>query len=49
VHTLNGTGVAIGRALWAVVENHQREDGSVAVPEALRKYMPGGLAEIRPR
>ena len=39
VHTLNGSGVAIGRALIAVMENHQRADGSIAVPEALRRYM----------
>lgn len=49
VHTLNGTGVAIGRALWAIVENHQQEDGSVVVPEVLRQYMPGSLEVIRPR
>ncbi len=45
VHTLNGSGVAIGRALIAVLENYQREDGSVGVPEALRPYM-GGLEVI---
>jgi seryl-tRNA synthetase len=45
VHTLNGSGVAVGRALIAVMENYQQEDGSVAVPEALRPYM-GGLAAI---
>jgi seryl-tRNA synthetase len=39
VHTLNGSGVAIGRALIAVMENHQRADGSIAVPEALHRYM----------
>jgi seryl-tRNA synthetase len=47
VHTLNGSGVAVGRALVAVLENHQQADGSVVVPEALRKYM-GGLDVIRP-
>ncbi|HQR23756.1 MAG TPA: serine--tRNA ligase [Steroidobacteraceae bacterium] len=39
VHTLNGSGVAVGRALVAVLENYQQADGSVVVPEALRKYM----------
>ena len=47
VHTLNGSGLAVGRTLIAVLENCQRADGSVAVPEALRPYC-GGLAEIRP-
>lgn len=41
VHTLNGSGTAVGRALIAVMENYQREDGSIAVPEALRPYMGG--------
>jgi seryl-tRNA synthetase len=41
VHTLNGSGVAVGRALVAVLENYQQADGSVVVPEALRKYMDG--------
>jgi seryl-tRNA synthetase len=45
VHTLNGSGVAVGRALIAVLENYQNEDGSVTVPEALRGYM-GGVARI---
>ena len=45
VHTLNGSGVAVGRALVAVLENYQEADGSVAVPEALRPYM-GGIARI---
>jgi seryl-tRNA synthetase len=39
VHTLNGSGVAIGRALIAVMENHQRADGSIAVPAALQPYL----------
>jgi len=47
VHTLNGSGVAVGRALIAVMENHQQADGSVLVPEALHRYM-GGLARIGP-
>ena len=46
VHTLNGSGVAVGRALVAVLENYQQGDGSVVVPEALRKYM-GGAELIR--
>jgi seryl-tRNA synthetase len=41
VHTLNGSGLAIGRTLIAVLENYQQADGSVVVPEALRKYMNG--------
>lgn len=39
VHTLNGSGVAIGRTVAAIIENYQNEDGSVTVPEALRPYM----------
>jgi seryl-tRNA synthetase len=45
LHTLNGSGVAAGRALVAVLENYQQEDGSVAVPAVLRPYM-GGLEKI---
>ena len=41
VHTLNGSGLAVGRALVAVLENHQQADGSVAVPRALRPYLRG--------
>jgi seryl-tRNA synthetase len=41
VHTLNGSGVAVGRALIAVMENYQNADGSIGVPEALRRYMGG--------
>jgi seryl-tRNA synthetase len=41
VHTLNGSGVAVGRALIAVMENHQNADGSITVPEALRPYLGG--------
>ncbi|HYU26966.1 MAG TPA: serine--tRNA ligase [Thermoanaerobaculia bacterium] len=40
-HTLNGSGLAIGRTLIAVLENYQQADGSIAIPEALRKYMNG--------
>ncbi|MBS98492.1 MAG: serine--tRNA ligase [Oceanospirillaceae bacterium] len=45
VHTLNGSGLAVGRTLVAVLENYQNEDGSVTVPEALRPYM-GGVETI---
>lgn len=45
VHTLNGSGLAVGRTLVAVLENYQQADGSVVVPEALRPYM-GGLERI---
>jgi seryl-tRNA synthetase len=45
VHTLNGSGVAVGRALIAVLENYQNEDGSVTIPDALKPYM-GGLTKI---
>ncbi len=45
VHTLNGSGVAVGRALIAVMENYQQEDGSILVPEALLPYM-GGMTKI---
>jgi len=45
VHTLNGSGLAVGRTLIAILENYQNEDGSVTVPEALRSYM-GGLQVI---
>jgi seryl-tRNA synthetase len=45
VHTLNGSGTAVGRALIAVMETYQQEDGSIAVPEALQPYM-GGLKVI---
>jgi seryl-tRNA synthetase len=48
VHTLNGSGLAVGRTLIALIENHQQADGSVAIPEALRPYM-GGLARITRR
>jgi seryl-tRNA synthetase len=41
VHTLNGSGVAVGRALIAVMENYQQEDGSVAIPAVLQPYMKG--------
>lgn len=47
VHTLNGSGLAVGRTLVAVLENYQNADGSVTVPEALRPYM-GGVEVLRP-
>ena len=47
VHTLNGSGLAVGRTLVAVMENYQREDGSIAVPEALAPYM-GGVTKLEP-
>ncbi len=46
VHTLNGSGLAVGRTLVAVLENHQQADGSIRVPEVLRPYM-GGITELR--
>ena len=46
VHTLNGSGVAVGRAAIAVLENYQQADGSVVVPEVLRPYM-GGMDVIK--
>ena len=45
VHTLNGSGVAVGRALIAVMETYQQADGSIAVPEVLQSYM-GGMKKI---
>ena len=45
VHTLNGSGLAIGRTLIAVMENYQNEDGSITVPEALRPYV-GGMEKV---
>jgi seryl-tRNA synthetase len=45
VHTLNGSGVAVGRALIAVMETYQQEDGAIAVPAALAPYM-GGMKRI---
>jgi len=45
VHTLNGSGLAVGRTMIAVMENHQQEDGSIKIPEVLIPYM-GGLKVI---
>jgi seryl-tRNA synthetase len=47
VHTLNGSGLAVGRALVAVLENHQQIDGSIALPKALRPYL-GGTEVLKP-
>lgn len=46
VHTLNGSGLAVGRTVAAIMENYQQEDGSIKIPEALVPYM-GGVTEIR--
>ncbi|MEM3641670.1 MAG: serine--tRNA ligase [Candidatus Bathyarchaeia archaeon] len=48
VHTLNSTAIATGRTIVAILENYQEKDGSVTVPEVLRKYM-GGIEKIRPK
>jgi seryl-tRNA synthetase len=48
VHTLNGTATAVGRTLIAILENHQREDGSVEVPDVLHPYLPEGHRLLRP-
>jgi seryl-tRNA synthetase len=47
VHTLNGSGLAVGRTLVAILENHQNADGSITIPAALRPYM-GGIERIGP-
>jgi seryl-tRNA synthetase len=47
VHTLNGSGLAVGRALVAVIENYQQADGSIVIPDALKPYM-GGLEVVEP-
>jgi seryl-tRNA synthetase len=49
LHTLNGTATAIGRTLIALLENHQRADGSVELPEALHRYLPERARVLRPR
>jgi seryl-tRNA synthetase len=46
MHTLNGTACAVGRTLIAIMENHQREDGSVVVPEVLQPYLPRGYEAL---
>jgi seryl-tRNA synthetase len=45
VHTLNGSGIAVGRTLIAILENYQNEDGTVKIPETLVPYM-GGIEQI---
>ncbi|MBO0223030.1 serine--tRNA ligase, partial [Vibrio parahaemolyticus] len=45
IHTLNGSGLAVGRTWIAILENYQQEDGSVIIPKALRPYM-GGIERI---
>jgi len=47
LHTLNGSGLAVGRTLLAILENYQQEDGSIVVPEALEPYM-GGMTVLKP-
>jgi seryl-tRNA synthetase len=47
LHTINGSGLAVGRTLLAVMENYQREDGSIEVPEVLRPLM-NGVTTIQP-
>ena len=47
VHTLNGSGLAVGRTVVAILENYQQADGSVKIPEVLVPYM-GGITEITP-
>ena len=47
LHTLNGTVVAIGRAIIAIIENYQTEDGSIEVPAALRPHLPLGMDALR--
>jgi len=47
LHTLNGSGVAAGRALIAILENYQQADGTVVVPELLLPYM-GGIEKLEP-
>ena len=48
MHTLNGSGLAVGRTLIAILENYQQKDGTVVIPEALRPYMDG-QERIEPR
>jgi seryl-tRNA synthetase len=47
VHTLNGSGLAVGRTLVAMLENHQQADGSITIPPALQPYL-GGLGRLAP-
>ena len=47
MHTLNGSGLAVGRTMAAIIENYQQADGSIKVPDALVPYM-GGIEYIKP-
>ncbi len=47
IHTINGSGLAVGRTLVAVLENYQNEDGSVIVPEVLQPYMNGAKSILQ--
>jgi seryl-tRNA synthetase len=49
LHTLNSTMMANPRTIVAIMENCQREDGSISIPKALHKYLPSGVKEILPR
>lgn len=49
LHMLNGTGIAVSRALIVLLENYQQADGSMVIPEALRPFIPGGIKEIKPK
>jgi seryl-tRNA synthetase len=49
VHTLNGTATAVGRTLIAILENHQRADGTVEIPKALHPYLPADLRVLQPK
>ncbi|GAY77252.1 seryl-tRNA synthetase [Sporolactobacillus inulinus] len=48
MHTLNGSGLAVGRTVAAILENYQQEDGTVVIPEALRPYMKN-VEKIAPK
>ncbi len=49
LHMLNGTAIAVSRALIVILENYQQKDGSVVIPDVLRKFMPAGIKEIKPK
>ena len=49
LHTLNGTATAVARTLIAIMENHQRADGSVVMPEKLHPYLPASAQVLRPK
>jgi seryl-tRNA synthetase len=49
LHTLNGTATAVGRTLIAILENHQRADGSVELPAKLHPYLPDGVRVLSPK